>query len=52
MKNKINYKSKGYRLSKKIIINLGKLKKEEDISYNLLFEKLINNYEKRKKRIS
>lgn len=47
MKN-INYRVKGYRLSDKTIKNLAEISFKEKLSYNLLFSRLINIYNKEK----
>lgn len=49
----INYNPKSFRLSKKTIDNLKRIKKETDLSYNLIISEMINSYfkklEKRRK---
>ena len=41
---RIEYKSKGYRLSDKNINDLAILSRKTNLSYNLLFNLLINSY--------
>lgn len=41
-----NYKPKCYRLADKTIKNLAEISHKEKLSYNLLFSKFINNYNK------
>lgn len=43
----LNYKPKAYRLSKETIDNLKEISHKEKLSYNLLFVKFINNYNKK-----
>lgn len=43
MRNK-HYKTFGFRLSDKTVINLKNLRRKTDLSYNLLFVNLISNY--------
>ncbi len=38
----LHYKNKNYRLSDEIIKKLSAIKKKENISYNLLFKKLLD----------
>ena len=44
----INYKPKCYRLANKTIKNLAEISFKEKLSYNLLFTRFINNYNKSK----
>lgn len=48
MKDK-HYKVKGYRLNNKTIKDLHQLKTISGLSYNLFFQKLIENYEPKTK---